>query len=929
MKPNFALSLSFEGIGLLHRSFPGWHRVGEVALDSSDLAGELEVLRETAQQINGQVLTSKVVIPNEQIKYLSLELTLADEEQRTEAVLKALEGATPYPVDQLVYDWSADGDITQIAAVAKETLVEAEDFACDHGFGPVCFVAIPPTDQFSGEPFFGPTDFAKTLLSEGSEVQRDMAPIRVTGIVRLPDPGDAISVEEVPESTPAIIKKTSKDIPTEAELELSPSAVENSNLVTEQSSAIEFENLSVAEEDQSDDPGEIVASVLSDTLPSIEDDETPEQATKELSLETVEHDFFNESEPRNVSDDETVENEKTDAGEVLGFSTIRTPRDDDPDVVVPSLSGVRRTHEECNDEALNFQSLSQGQTDAPAIKTIPGNIELQNNYEEDSVSISDHYTNPVASGKASAIAASQSDARDGGISFFSRRGTELAFGLTGTLRKSLSNRTSRRAEEKFSKIPQVDPTTANAGDLESERRRLTVFGARKPETENQIIGGKPRYLGLVLTAILLVFLAGVAAWASIFLDDGFARLFGPRDPEVATLAPGTLDEFSVEGEEAMVPEAPQDGVESVSLELPTERTVYAPLSQPNLPHALTEREAQARYAVTGVWQRAPQEPQLPDQLSIQNLYLTSIDPRVDAEDAVALPALSALTTDLALGRIALPAKRGTRFELDDRGLVIASAEGTTSPEGFLVFSGRPSSTPAAFPRREDADETSASVEKSKLARFRPHARPSELVSQNERANLGGLTRDELASKKPRIRPLSAQQLAQATREREASEAAKKAAVESALVEAVASTTSLDTATEQAVAQSRKPKSRPQNFARLVDRARKAQKSTANQTVTNVAAAVPQQQKTAPKIPSKSSVAKAATVRNQLNLRKINLIGVYGKPSSRRALIRLSNGRYKKVKVGDRLDGGQISSIGDGELRYQKRGRSVILKMPRG
>jgi len=37
----------------------------------------------------------------------------------------------------------------------------------------------------------------------------------------------------------------------------------------------------------------------------------------------------------------------------------------------------------------------------------------------------------------------------------------------------------------------------------------------------------------------------------------------------------------------------------------------------------------------------------------------------------------------------------------------------------------------------------------------------------------------------------------------------------------------------------------------------------------------------------------------------------------------------KVKVGDRLDGGRVSAIGDGELRYQKGGRNIVLQMPRG
>ena len=77
------------------------------------------------------------------------------------------------------------------------------------------------------------------------------------------------------------------------------------------------------------------------------------------------------------------------------------------------------------------------------------------------------------------------------------------------------------------------------------------------------------------------------------------------------------------------------------------------------------------------------------------------------------------------------------------------------------------------------------------------------------------------------------------------------------------------------------------------------------------------------------MAKQATIKNAINLRQVNLIGVYGTPSNRRALVRLSSGRYKKVKVGDRIDGGQIVAIGDSELRYQKGGRNVVLRMPRG
>ena len=84
---------------------------------------------------------------------------------------------------------------------------------------------------------------------------------------------------------------------------------------------------------------------------------------------------------------------------------------------------------------------------------------------------------------------------------------------------------------------------------------------------------------------------------------------------------------------------------------------------------------------------------------------------------------------------------------------------------------------------------------------------------------------------------------------------------------------------------------------------------------------------APQIPTRASVARQATIENAISLRQVNLIGVYGSPSDRRALVRLSNGRYVKVAVGDRVDGGQVAAIGDSSLQYVKSGRNVTLSLP--
>jgi len=77
------------------------------------------------------------------------------------------------------------------------------------------------------------------------------------------------------------------------------------------------------------------------------------------------------------------------------------------------------------------------------------------------------------------------------------------------------------------------------------------------------------------------------------------------------------------------------------------------------------------------------------------------------------------------------------------------------------------------------------------------------------------------------------------------------------------------------------------------------------------------------------VAKQATFTNAINLSKINLIGVYGTQSKRYALVRQANGRYKKVAVGDSIDGGRVAAITATEVRYQKGGRMLALAMPKG
>lgn len=790
MKPNFALKLSFEGIGLLHRSTAGWARVGEVPLDVPDLPEALNLLKKTAAQITPEPLTVKLLLPSEQIKYLQLTKPDGPTSEYETAVLAALDGATPYTLEELAYCWAESGADLVVAAVARETLLEAETFASDNGFEPIYFTAQPSAGSYVGEPFFG------SCKSIDADIERDLEAVVVSGVARIPEAATA--------------------------------------------------------------PPEDVLPATSAPKPEVQ----PPQASSP------------------------------------SFSTRREA--EGKEAVAPSLSGVTR-HEPS--------------AVAPSIPLLP----------EDEANAAPPPPQPLPD----LTAAAREE-----MAFVSQRNPDGSPELNAPATQPANTTPVAPAPRPLPTPPPnlVPPT-------ENERQRLTVFGARKKEKvpQKQKVMGKPRFLGLILTAVLLVFLLGVAAWASIFVGEGLSRFLG-KDPERIVLAPSDLDETEIEGDEAMVLE-PQLELAALDTGEETHATDLSRVMPLPIPE-ISLQEAQEKYAVTGIWVLAPAAPTVPPLQDSDDLYIASIDPVISAQDAIALPALTLEQADGTLGRQTNPAAQGLSFALDARGLVRATKEGAISPDGHLVFAGKPPYFPTDLPDRKEALEGAVEVPDLRAA-MRPKARPEGLAEANERANLGGFSRTELASIRPKMRPPSAREIAaaepQPTPTPNAS-AALEQAIEEAVAQAVpptpgavviklpeANARDLDpNATPQAVARSVKPKDRPNNFDRIVKRAEKNQQQ---EEVTQVAAVAPRT--VAPSIPSRASVAKQATVRNAINLKRVNLIGVYGKPASRRALVRLSNGRYKKVAVGDRIDGGRVSAIGETELIYQKNGRGVTLKMPKG
>ena len=818
MKPNFALSLSFDGIRLLHRAAGGWRVVGDVALDSPDMAGELAVLRKTASALDPSGVRTKLLLPNEQIKYLSIETPGLSDEDRLAAAKAALDGATPYEVADLAFDICPDGDKTHIAAVAKETLAEAEDFGVEHRFHPVSFAAVPGDHPFLGEPFFGITAGAAALIEPGEAVEPDGIAVVVIGHAVAPE-----------KPAPAEMKAS----PPEAE-QPAPQDASPADAVPQ---AAEIKEVSAPE---------VSAPAPQAPVPAPAQDPAPAQAP------------------------------------AVGFASRRSTETSP----TPQLGGVNR-------EGLAAASGAQAFPDAlPPAASQTGTVTAPN----------------IAIGP---------DSR-----------SLTADTVEAPVKQGLLSRWGRKktAQPEPRVIPAAVPAPPTEDPVDAEQQRMTIFGARDTQ-----VRGKPRFLGLILTAALLLFLAGVAAWASVFLDDGIklSRLFGDRAPVTAEAEAMADQQDLQEVVDQTAPPEPDPEILTAALDpgLTEEDSAVldalrAPI-EPQAPRELTEEELEAAYAVTGIWPRAPQVLADPAGLvDLDDLYLTSIDPVSTSTDAVALPEVGGFGTDISFAALSSPAAAGTKFALDARGMVIPTALGALSPDGFTVFLGTPPLVPPATPTRfttvpQDTDVRSA------LAALRPQPRPTDLIENSERAQLDGLTLTELASFRPALRPQSLQEQAQAAT------APPPVATDGAVALALAGPSAFENQTKLAVQTSVRPDPRPRNFARIVDRAQKQPQPEARQDEVRVAAAAAVAPRTVqPSIPSKTSVATQATVKNALNLRDLNLIGVYGKPSDRRALVRLGNGRYQKVVVGDRIDGGRVSAIGDNELRYTKRGRDLVLKMPR-
>ncbi|MCA1337110.1 hypothetical protein [Pseudooceanicola marinus] len=907
MRPNFALNILADGLHLLHRASPGWERVGEVSFEE-DLTAGLDRLRRLGEALDPAPMRTKLILPNEQIRYMSVFTGATTEDDRRALVMSELDGATPYALKDLAICWSVSGTTTHIAAVARETLEEAESFAAENGLNPVSFVAIPGEASYLGEPFFGPTRLADSLL-KGETLERDAVQVHEIGKARLPDlPAAAPEAVTRPADAPAQAPGPQGTAPT------SPAPQPPAPRATPDTA--------------SDAPAK-------PDIPARKIPKTPDTAS-DAPTKPAKRPAAPGPSAASAAPDET-------AGDDGPPPTFRARRDlfDHPEALpkarptprpTPAKPAPAGTADKGRDAssapAGGFVSIRADRGDTPPPPPARGKARSTKGPTTPKES-------PAAEPAAYAVAKASAQ----------------------TPPAAAKKKTAPVARPAPTEAPAAPRATRKAPDAEQQRaqeaEQLTVFGARP--SQQDVPPKEGRRLHRLALAAAGVAVVALGAWA--FLGGGEeaavpqATTSEIAEAETPQAQPPQDDTTADESQQAALvpdPEAaaeptpsPEVTVEEVppaeqapaEPEESREAAAPAPPETPmNIrPAPATPAEAAARYAATGIWQRAPQAPVSPVATPLGEIEVAAMAPADRVEGVTGLADTNQSSPLVSFSSPPNPPLPSQRFDLDARGLVAGTEDGARTPEGHLVFAGpppvvppsRPEATrvpgdsaadllPAALtPPATEAPEDTApqATEDSETAIA---TEPAEEIAADTVEEIVTAPEDQL---RPRLRPEGLAPESEADPEAEAETTDGAAEDGSEETQPELEDTGTDLATDLAL----RPRPRPDGFEALVAAAQAA--AVAPPTVSIPSPTV------SPSAPSQPSVARQATVENAINLNNVNLIGVTGSPSERTALVRLPDGRIRSVQVGDRLDGGRVAAIGDTALRYVKGNRNLLLEMP--
>lgn len=980
MKPNFALGLTQDGITLWQRGASGWLRVGAVSPDAPEMDAQMRDLAKIASALAPDGVHTKLVVPDEQILFCDVPVSARNPEMQAHEIRAQLAGRTPYPVEELDFDWTVKDGTAQVAVVARETVIEAEDFATLYGLNPVSVVAAPQAGRFAQEPFFGTTRGARDLIGDPARLERDRDILKETGSVTLPDP-ELVAAEKPPVASENGAKPAAQTPPAPAP--------------------------TVPDTAKATEP-ETKKAPVADTKPA-KDSLTPTATPAQSPAAPSKPASASPAEDRKATLLSKLKSAKADSDSAGALSTpsgltallnARQAKDKTPEATAPTATLTpTQQKENTSDEAMAFRS--RRATAASAKPAATPNVKAQDHKPGKDLlgalrrrlgsrpglsklsfgALDKLATAPkpakskaqTPEGVKPAGAAALTPAQQSTPAPQTRSSNAPAPAKAQGTGRNAAPAPAGPAKATNTGLPQrKDPldtlhARANSGSGQSEVDRMTIFGARNNDTPE---ASPARRALLVLGGVGLLLLAA-AIWAFYFAASptGIAPQLSEDINPVVEPAPLAAD-ISDPTDGALMQDEIEAalGLEDAAQQLPIDATgpefaQDTPIT-PSPPSTVANDVTAGRIAgLRSASLLPPQEAvPLPDAPSAPAPFGADPLPPL-REDIAAETAVPEATTgsgeDSLLSENAAPA--GSSLPEGEEALDITVSQGTPpvtpparpealAPEPEIA----PTPEPEAAPEQALADQTAADpLDESLLvidvtegrppvtppvrpAGLTPEpppptgqpadADPDSLIQPIQQGTEDSSSADQAGLNAPPPGGVALSALRPATRPAELEETAATAAAEPEF-----------DASQLAVAASLRPGARPGQFAAVVQRAlRAAQPRTSTQAPAATIASAPAPEAAiqtaraavpaAPPIPASASVAREATQARAINLRQINLIGVMGTSSARRALVRLSNGRVVAVRVGEQLDGGQVTAIGENELRYVRRGRDVVLRI---
>ena len=922
MKPDFALSLSFDGITLLHRTKPGWNIIGTAKLDSAALESDVADIRRKALSLDSRADNVKLVIPNEQIKFIKLLRPDGAQSNDIEAViLDHLQGATPYHVSELRFDWIASKNDLYVAAVAIETLQEAENFAESHSFKPLGNVAIPHKDSFIGEAFFG-TALGGQQQMEWYDQEIDISPS--------PSPEALLKIAPKPlPPEPPIARNKGRITAQKKAANPDPKQPRLSTQLTKQINE-EAENVPVS----LNDLGTAFPRILSQIEGKLEGQEQADKPT-----------VFDVDETRI-----TANAASPSADPILkrhGFEhkvtteKIRNVLRHTKKRLSAGVSALRAVLKTLLQTALR-QTKMAGVGATQFIKICKHKLFVEG-------------VVPLVQRLQPILRKYVLKARDWGLPVMLLSASVLLAGFTATY--FIVTRSADPSTDLALKVETVSADADKKIDVlrsiqelspapEAERRRgltgLEGFTTTDTQAKAEVFSETP-LLGLSELQTSAGFDLSIVE--KLPMKRALSRLDSLATPSSTRTRNGT----------ELAPEA--------KIEIPqTDRSsqLNTPEFIPNGP--MTPEELRRVYVSTGVWPMAPKAPYQASTKALEDLYIASIDADIRAHDPVILQSPDEFLTD-STKDLAIPLLKKAKplgLATGDPAIEMPnepSAKTLVSPNinALRVLPDVTLRPPSMAP--QPLAELTPSIitqDSNKTAISQPDALPSiDALTRLDPPSVTGFGNQATDPIFENAATENAEN--QSSETNPTSELVSKPPSVSSEEDAIAST---DPQTPQApepaidmLAQSR-PLIRPQALVAALRAKEKAFEEALNTSIrpkirpalteiaqsdtlisrlfsaldegdeANVDSPIADE-------PSSARVSERATLEKGLNLRKVNLLGTYRFGNSRKALILMPNGSKRMVKVGDRLDGGQVAAIDEEELRYIKSGLNIILSMPSG